>query len=366
MKQNLCISPFTRREFSIVKYCPDNYRIISLVLPKGIEDPETQTSFLEAYLKQECNLTNSIEQGIRYADVVLISAVEREQSELYYFALKTLNQAIEDKKDILCFLELDEEKIQFYKEKCEKYGIKYHFFKTMDNLDMIIDDESQVYTFDVPVFYVTELTPDCDGYDVFLNVVSSLQKKKLRVLAISEETYNILWGFKSLKFWSLNSPGKLIRIINKQIYEFYKEVIPDIILIKLPFSLMKYNDKYTFDFGMTAYAVSQAVAGDGAICCAYSGTPVSGFWDNINYSTQYKLGYPIVAVHISNKKIDYTDQNHLSFYHCPNEQVHMELEVMNQNNKVHFYDLLKTFACQSFSNYIIEEYFSSRYGVINE
>jgi len=299
------------------------------------------------------------------SDVVLISAVQKRQEELYLFALETLEQAIERKKEILCFLELEEPKIQFYRNKCEQYGIKYYFYEKVSKEKSMVDCECQIHKFEVPVFYIAELIPDCDRYEVFLNLVFKLQERQLRVLAISEEVYNVIWNLKVIKFWNRESPEKLIRTINEQVYQFYKEVLPDIILIDLPLPILKYDDKDTFDFGITNYAVSQAVPGDAAVLCTYTGTPFWGFWDSVNNNTICKLGYSMAAIHISNKKIDYTTTDHLSLYQCSQESVHQEIQILNKNNNLRFYNLLQDTDCKELCNYMLQEYLDFRFGVIN-
>ncbi|NBI18937.1 4Fe-4S cluster-binding domain-containing protein [Neglecta sp. X4] len=98
-----------------------------------------------------------------------------------------------------------------------------------------------------------------------------------QIIAYSEKifsgkliSYDMI-GQVTYPFWAQNlKPSDLVYRINNFISRMSEEKHPDVVLIRLPLPTIKYDSNNPFDFGIISFIVSQAVHGDGCICCAPS------------------------------------------------------------------------------------------------
>ena len=113
----LAVVPFTENEFAILPYLSKKYDIVSLLTPPGVGVEGEDIGALRNYPKTGYTFCNSITDGILKVDTVIISAIEISRKELWEFAYESLKCAIKNQKKIICFLELDQRKGEFIKEK---------------------------------------------------------------------------------------------------------------------------------------------------------------------------------------------------------------------------------------------------------
>ncbi len=364
MKKRVCIVPFTKKEWALVHCLPQSYSIGALVSPKGIGMTGEDISVIKNIGDTGYRFMNSLEDGFQNSEVVVISEISKKDDSLYSFALHALEAAITAKKEIICFLQLESDEMERYEIKCIRNGVLCRFVRKTTLAYCQPSTGDSFHKFHVPVVYVGESIHDCESYDVFLKLAARLRATGKRVLAISQDLYNIFMGFHQVQFWSEMEPAKLVYALNDHIYQLVSNELPEIILIRFPEPMIKYDDDTPFDFGMTAFMISQAVPGDACICCTYSGTPTTGFWDNINENFKSKFGYPIIGVHLSNQIIDATEEVGISTIHIPIPRIKVELKELNDNNCLPFYHLESNEDFNEFFDIIENEFFDVPYGVI--
>lgn len=360
--KRLCIVPFTNQEYPLVQYLASDYDICALVSPKGIGSSGVDIGIFRNEGEKGYTLLNSIEEGIRCSDVVLISDVSPERQSLYAFAIKALETAAAEKKEIISFLELNDEQADSYKKLLTENQKKCYFYQP--DLFEEETENTTLYKLNVPVLYISETIPRCGGYDVFLKLINRFQRDGKKVLALSEDKYNELFSMHTVKFRDGTDLRAMVYRLNHIVYTLAQKVHPDIILIKLPEPMMKYDDENPFDFGLTAYMVSQAVPGDGCIYCTYTGTPYMGFWDPVNDSVLAKFGYPILAVQVSNQIIDSTSQSGVPTLYVQPHKTLSEIHLLNQYNNLQFYYISDEEGFDDLHCQIVNEFLKLPYGVI--
>ena len=364
MKKRICIVPFTKKEWALVHCLPQSYSIGALVSPKGIGMAGEDISAIKNTGDTGYRFMNSFEDGYQNSEVVVISEVSKKDDSLYSFALRALEAAITAKKEIICFLQLEANELESSEMKCADKGIPCRFVRKKALTYSQPSTGDIFHKFHIPVIYIGESIHDCEGYDIFLKLAERLSATGKRVLAISQDLYNAFMGLHQVQFWPEMEPAKLVYALNDHIYKLVSDELPEIILIRFPEPMIKYDDDTPFDFGVTAFMISQAVPGDACICCTYSGTPTMGFWDNINENFKSKFGYPIIGVHLSNQIIDATEEFGLSTIHVPVPQIKEELKNLNHNNSLPFYHLESNEDFDEFFGVIENEFFDVPYGVI--
>lgn len=361
--KNLCIIPFTEKEYPLLDHLSNDYSVSALVSPKGIGFEGEDVSILRNTSPCGFHFTNSMEQGIGKSDIVLISQIAPEQKELYLYALNALRYAARSGKKIICCLEITASEKEQIKQLCDHSGADFELWNDPDEIS-VDQSKFRLNQFDVPVFYVAELIPGCDGYDVFLKIANWFRKNGKNVLAISEDCYNPLMGFESVKFGAKLEVKDQIFRINQLIYELVQKKQPEIILIRLSQPMMKYNEANPFDCGGTAFLVSQAVEGAGCIFCSQAHSLTGDLWEEINEGVSSKFGYPILGIHISNQLVDSTGGADLSFIRIPYNEVESEVNRLNQTCELPFYRLLEENDLKTLCGQLENENFNLPYGVI--
>lgn len=259
--------------------------------------------------------------------------------------------------------ELNNTERDIYQQQCKKKNVKCYFQNLIQEYVEFKKIE-ELKNFNIPVIYISEIIADCDGYDIFLKLINQLQNDGKRVLGISEDVYNTLFDQIQMKFWTEADPRKMVYHLNQIIYDLVSLKQPDILIIRLPEPMMKYDNINTYDFGLTAFLLAQAIPGDGCIYCTYSGTPPMEFWNNLNESITSKFGYPILGVHVSNQIIDITAEKWVSKIYIPDLEIEPELKKLNQYNSLDFYYLTNSEDFKKFYKTLYNEFFKIPYGVI--
>ena len=189
------------------------------------------------------------------------------------------------------------------------------------NVFFRINSHQSLYHPYAPVIFIGELAEEMQGYEVFCNLVRMYQSQEIKVSAVGPEAANGLFGLHTIDFSDIK--GELsshIYRINNYIREIEEQENPGIIIIKLPKPMIKFDEDVRYDFGLSAYMISQAITASFFIVCSPYGFFTHEFWEPLSSNFQAKFGYGIDAIHISNKVIDNTnetDKDKLNFVHMP-------------------------------------------------
>lgn len=363
--KNLCIVPFTQQSFFLLNALKDQSDSISLVAPTGIGSSDQDVSILRNTDPVGHCFNNSVEEGVSSSDIVIIPYVSENDKSLYAFTKNALHVAANAGKEIKCFTNLPSNEKSLLHTICGRNGGNICFFNDLEKVFAEKYNSLQLYSFDVPVLFVAETIPDCDGYDVFLSLALRLQRDGKRVLAISEDVYNVLFGFHAICFDVGVPLHAQVAQINRIIYQFAHEEHPDIILIRLPYPMMKYDDRSPFDGGASAFVISQAVPADGCILCSHAGISFDrSFWDELTNSVHTKFGVPIVAVHTSNRMLDRTSDESMASLRIPVTEVELSHKGISNECIPPLYNLLHFADMQIFIERISSDFLNLPYGVI--
>lgn len=362
--KKICIVPFTVETYPLLNHLRERYIIEALVSPKGIGLNDEDISLLRNTSPTGYYFINSMEEGIRKSEVILIPRVDKEQKRLYEYAKQSLQFAASNGKQILCFLNITDSEKEDIIFMCRTNGADCYFPSKPDVNPVDANDNISLFSIDVPVLYIGELIPSCDSYDIFLNLAVKLQKRGKNVLAISEDCYNPLFGFHCERFGGSLEVKQQIFRINRLIDMLVKQHHPDLILIRLPQPLMRYNNTNVFDCGGMAFLISQAVPGTGCILCSPAKTFTASIWEEISDGILSKFGYPVLGVHVSNQIIDSTSGSGLSTLRIPLNQILPEITKLNESHNLPFYQLMDQESLDEFSETLELEYFNLPFGVI--
>lgn len=359
---SVCILPFTRNEFSIVMSMKEHHDSIKVVSPEGIGKEGDDISILRNLPPIGIEFSNKADWAMEISEVIIITDIDPMKKSLYQYAYTALKKAIVLSKRILCFLKISAYECEKFAEICKRNGGHIEFFN-VTTCNIQFRENIHLFSFDEPIIFVGEAIPDCDGYDVFLNIALQFENRGKRVLAISEDSYNPLFGFTTISFDEEVTLKEQVFRINAFIHELERVQKPDVILIRLPQPMIKFSELSPFDSGLTAYAISQAVPGDECVFCSYSNSFDPDFWNSFSELVESKFGYPIMKVCVSNRTIDNSSDSPLASLRLPSEMVAREVEKLNQVKPNFFFQLFEN-EIKELVDEIINSYFELPYGVI--
>ena len=238
------------------------------------------------------------------------------------------------------------------------------FYNKEDALRCICEKNKFVKTIRPPVIYVAEVYEDCEGYDVLLKMADAMKEAKMNVLVVSADIYNHLLGYSYFKFDDKLSLKIVVSSINKTIGKLIEDSKPDIVLIKLPYPLTRYDENVNFDCGVTAYVISQAIPADSVVICGLLQYSSPLFWKNYLDGIENKFGFSTACVHLCNKVVESNISDENSTVHFPIDSVNKVIDYMNSFSDINFLNLNRSEDMNSLIENIFGDYIDLGFGVI--
>jgi len=179
-----------------------------------------------------------------------------------------------------------------------------------------VDVSMGLLEIDVPVIMVLGKGELCNKFDLQLAVRRHFVNKGYKVCQWGSKDYSELFGFPALPNLSSSNSSFANRIIylNRYIHETVHAQNPDLIIIGVPGSIMKFNSKLVGDFGETSFAVSNALKTDAAILSTHSLPYKLEYFKLLQNYCKYRLDLPVKHFNIANTRCDYDkNRNQLSY-----------------------------------------------------
>lgn len=168
----------------------------------------------------------------------------------------------------------------------------------------LISEEQQI---SVPIVFVVGTAPYTEKFQIQLALRKQLLANGYKVSSIGSKPYSSLFGFHSFPFFMNENKDDTQKII---LFKKYVKCIemteqPDLIVIGIPGAIMAINKKHHFDYGVTAYMVSQAVAGDYVIMnMLYGKKYTTEQLEELSKVCKYRLNFEVDSFHLSNAWLD--------------------------------------------------------------
>ncbi len=173
-----------------------------------------------------------------------------------------------------------------------------------------ITEEQQIT---VPVVFVAGVAPYTEKFLVQLFLRKKLLENDYRVSQIGSNRYSRLFGFHSYPEFMDGSMNNEQKIVSFKKYVKYIEVKehPDTIVVGIPGGIIPVSKKHHFDFGITAYMISQAISADYVIMNMLYGKRYTGEQlEEIRQVCRYRHNFEIDSFHLSNTLLDPTSLIH--------------------------------------------------------
>ena len=189
-----------------------------------------------------------------------------------------------------------------------KKGKSIVYAEKMEENDISqVDLISEEHKITVPVVFVAGTTLYTEKFHVQLALRKRLIDDGYKVSQIGSKSYSNLFGFHSYPLFMNENIDNTQKIVLFRKYVKYIEMQeqPELIIIGIPGGIMAVNRKHHFDFGMTAYMISQAVEPDYVIMnMLYSKDYTVEQLEEIRQVYRFRLNFEIDSFHISNALLD--------------------------------------------------------------
>ena len=364
-KEKVCIVPFTKKEIPLLTCTPDRYEISSIV-SAGMELKWKDISFLTNRRKLGFTASTDWRKGIQECDTVIITDIGTEKERrLGNFLCEVIGQALSNKKKVICFAELEKTREQEFKTLAQQNGSTFTY--SCKPYEKQEKTRFEKIRFQAPVICLGEMTQECDGYEISLKLMKRLKQDNLRGIIISENKYNVLYEHQYFsQFYNGNGLEHSVEEVKALLNGIEEEEKPDVIILKLPWPMTALDHSITYDYGVHAFIISQAVHADYCIYCGLSEMFSEDFISNINEHFKHKFGYSIDAFHISNQIMDivYEPQEKAETIYIPLNKVDEEARTMRKKTGNMVYQLLNENEFELFYQGLKKELFDFSYGRI--
>ncbi|WP_024834414.1 TIGR04066 family peptide maturation system protein [Ruminiclostridium josui] len=305
-KQRLLVYPFDNDFLATIKHNEliSEYEISKLVSPNGWgfvgKDAGSTGKCKETGIKVEGNFKEAL--GDCDAVLFIDSHLKLDFEKIVY---PKMLETIKEKKNILCEIKVEDKIKKELAELASNNGVSCDFLG--DNEVWSSPEKSEIYNVNTPVIFVLGVSERTSKFEIQLALRKRLIKEGYKVSQVGTKKYCELLGFHSMPSFmfgnNLSEPEK-ITLFNHYIKKMEKEEKPDVIIIGLPGGTMKFNNKYTCNYGITSYEISQAIIPDAAICSVLYADYKLTYFENIFKSLQYKLGFKVDCFNLSNYQFD--------------------------------------------------------------
>lgn len=161
----------------------------------------------------------------------------------------------------------------------------------------------------VPVVFVAGVAPYTEKFLVQLSLRKKLLENDYQVSQIGSNRYSRLFGFHLYPEFMDGDMSNEQKIVSFKKYVKYIEVKEhsDIIVVGIPGGIMPVNKRHHFDFGVTAYMISQAISADYVIMnMLYGKSYTREQLEEIRQVCRYRNNFEIDSFHLSNTLLDPT------------------------------------------------------------
>lgn len=353
--QKILIYPFSYKNFPMVKILLNNKFDIIVATQEGTGLVGKDIGF--SVNRKECNV-----QILKYSDEIMDKAdvlfiPEGNIDDPINMDIRDIIQkAINNDKIIVSLLELEEKDL---------YLLEYLNFinlQSRNNLELnsyfarVKENRLSYFIPRIPVIYVGGVFDIIDNSYIAISMKQKFEKSGYKTSCITRENYGKV--FDCLTFPhsfidnQLSIEDRIIEFNNyiRAVVELEK---PQVLIIQIPFGMIRYSEYHENSFGSYAFMISEAVKSDYFICTSTSDMLVNKYFQELSNYFDKKFNSPIDALHISNcqfdipvgsraNKLDIIFKNESEInYSINNLKKELDFKVYNLFIKEHLQDLFE-------------------------
>ncbi|MBU5425827.1 hypothetical protein KQI41_05315 [Tissierella pigra] len=302
----ILIYPFSYKAFSIVKLLVENKFNIIVATEDG-------TGLIGKDIAFSVNRKKSDVSVLKYSDELL------EEVDLLFIpegyigdpinegTKDVLQKAIKTNKRIISSLKLDEENKHLL-----EYS-KYIDLLTTKNLKIdsyltrIKENRLSFFIPNIPVIYVGGVFDIVDNNYITISLKQKFKENGYRACCIMADNSGKLFDCLTFPKNFINNGLSIedrIMELNNYIRACVELIKPHVIIIQIPFGMIRYNKYFENSFGSYAFMISQAIKSDYFICASTPELIDSRYFKELSSIFDRQFNSAIDALHISNCELD--------------------------------------------------------------
>ncbi|NFL55795.1 TIGR04066 family peptide maturation system protein [Clostridium botulinum] len=331
-KEKALIYPYDREFSTIIRHqsmC--DYEIVGVVAPNGWGLSEKDASYVDGGQALNIIVNNNFESMLNNCDTLILSnsALKLDFKKSIY---PKVVQAAEKNKKIISTAKFDIKEIEMIEEVCKYKGnifIQYPLNKNYEICSYV--DKLEIQEIKTPVIFVMGVGENAHKFEIQLSVRENLFNMGYKVSQVGSRDYCEMFNFHSFpKFMYSNmySETEKIKLFNNFIKNIENQENPDVIIIGIPGTIMRINNKATYDFGVLAFEVSQAVKPDTSVLSVLYENYLPSFFEKIAQEVKYKFACDISCFNYVNSMIDW------NYFEINTEAKYIDVTLDLVNNKI--------------------------------
>ena len=174
----------------------------------------------------------------------------------------------------------------------------------------VINRDSRVQEIRTPVIFVMSSTEHCNQFFVETAFCADLRNRGYEPLLISSRKEGSVFGqctMPSFMFDCIYTENEKVIALNHHIRRLEIERQPEVIIIGVPGAAIPYDYKYSSDFGIIAYEISEAIKPDFAILASPCMQYDMKFFEGIEKSVLGRLGVSVDIHTLAPYALDFTE-----------------------------------------------------------
>ncbi len=284
---------------------------IICVAPSGWGVTHKDIGDLDLGKKTGLIISSNFEEALEKADAVFFIKTQQELDK-DKFILSKIKHAIENKKDIVCTIDLSKEEYTQLKNDSKNLGCNFDYYNNnffdVEKTKEFLKNQPSLTNIKTPIVMISEIISNIGGFDTQLAFKTYLENQGYKVSLISSSSYGSFFN-------NSNCPGFLfsqdfsesdkIILFNHYVKNIEISESPDIIIIGAPGALIPLTKARTESFGIPAYLMTRGAMPDASIVCSYSDQYTKKYFDEMNPTINYRFSMNTVGYLINNTILDF-------------------------------------------------------------
>lgn len=293
-----------------------------------------------------------VEKAMADSDALLILSDGGLRKQVYAF----MQQALSDGKEVFCYAALNRDEQEALSAIAQG---RFHWEYGQELKSCISSRFQYMYKPMAPVLFAGGIANDMDQREILLGMAAELRSRGMAVSGVTYSPSDEFLGFHTYTELLQIDAVKGIKALNQLIKQIEQREYPDIILIELPGTMLRFNDMAVGDFGEYAYRFSQAVQADICICSVFSSLFSRELGEGLSLEFERRYNLPVDVFHLSNCLMDSEctlKRRELSLLRIAHEPVAANAAELRQETELPCYDLTTESELKACTDYIIEKF----------
>lgn len=292
---SILIYPYSDMFFQVLDNLTEKFQNIYLCKPYSWKCYRTidkvgcfiASDFFECFgLCQQIIIADVIDRNIIYEDIK-----------------KKIEIALDNDKKIYCCFKLKSEDIELFVNK----GKERFVYLANDRYCVELDIQPSLFYSNAIVVGIGNLLTGQDQSVIAVNIAHDMASKGYSVLHISSNINTVFGGaikFPTYIFENICHDVDKIYLFNKFIEQVEMEHRPDVIILEIPYGMLKYSNSLHNGFGIVPFLISQAISFDYFVLNSPLSIGNAAFYETMSSGFLGRFGCNIDLVSIENVQMD--------------------------------------------------------------